>query len=84
MGGLQNTPQRLDSSQQHCRSKLADSLLEDAGVVVGNDTMRTRREDDGSAWVDYTSLKNERGGRGLDVKTCRHCVIKGLASSSDA
>lgn len=63
VGGLQNTLQRLVSSQQHFRSKLADSLLEDAGIVSGNDTKQTEKEPDGLTSVDDASLKYAHGFR---------------------
>lgn len=46
VGGLQNTAQRLVSSQQHFRSKLVDHLLEDAAVLSGNDTTQEEKEAD--------------------------------------
>lgn len=65
VGGLQSTPQPLVSSQQHFRSKLADSLLEAADAVFGNDTMQTEKQAEGSTALDYATLKPERGGAGV-------------------
>lgn len=61
VGGLQNTAQRLVSSQQHFRSKLVDSLLEDAAVVSGNDTTQEEKEADALAQGDYKPRKYEHG-----------------------
>lgn len=79
VGGLQNTEQRLVSSQQHFRSKLADRLLEDAAVLSGNDTMQEEKEADALARGGYAPLKYMHGVRGRDVKIAKHCVIIGLA-----
>lgn len=79
VGGLQNTAQRLVSSQQHFRSKLVDRLLEDAAVLSGNDTKQEEKEADALGKGDYAPLKYLHGVRGHDVKISKHCVIIGLA-----
>lgn len=41
-----------------------DSLLEDAGIVSGNDTMQTEKEPDGLTSVDDAALKYAHGVQG--------------------